>query len=79
MVGFEEENENDSWKDIAFEEVISNIDVDKCGYALSDIRDLLNEKLKESRAVSVLSLFTTNNWERLINVPLFVSLSGPIR
>ena len=55
MTGFEEEENNN---DIAFEEVILNLDIDKGGYALSDIRDVLNEKLQDSTSKCTLFLFT---------------------
>ena len=38
----EESTDNDSGKYIVFEEVITKLELDKCGYALSAIRDLLN-------------------------------------
>ena len=46
LMGFVIEDDKDRFED-TFEEWITSMDINKHGYVLSDVRDLMNEKLKE--------------------------------
>ena len=46
LMAFEIEDDKDRLED-TFKELITSMDINKHGYVLSDVRDLMNEKLKE--------------------------------